>query len=68
MKMSAVNGDIVVISHGKRRDVTLLILDLANEDRARGLADKIARETGRVVTVRDECGNILCEIAGPLHS
>lgn len=32
---------------------TLIVLELADEDAARRVAQKIARETGRSVTVRD---------------
>ena len=44
------------------KEYSLVSLDLANEQAAIDLAEKIAARTGRAVTVRDVFGNVIVAI------
>jgi hypothetical protein len=44
---------------------SVFILDLEDEEKALDIGRRIAQETGRAVTVRDECGTALATFQGP---
>jgi hypothetical protein len=47
---------------------SVFVLDLEDEDKALDIGRRIAQETGRAVTVRDESGTTLATFDGTLKS
>jgi hypothetical protein len=50
---------IKIIFAGKGTKLSMIALDLADEEEAMVLARRLAKHTGRTVTVRDASGEIL---------
>lgn len=48
-----------------QKECSLISLDLANNQAAIDLAEKIAVETGRTVTVRNEDGVVITTVTAP---
>ncbi|SFP78936.1 hypothetical protein SAMN05216330_110123 [Bradyrhizobium sp. Ghvi] len=61
-------ADIILVRHTNAPRATVIVIDLVNDEKARAVALEIAARTGRSVTVYDDQGDTLFEIAAPLRN
>jgi hypothetical protein len=61
-----VKAKVVLVGSGAK--VSMIALDLDDPDEALAVAEQVAQQTGRTVTIRDAKGEIIAKIRAPIKN